>query len=286
MADRTVREQRRLIKFLLLIGLLVLLFGGGARAIVAGGAKSLDLADKLLGSGKGARLLLADQPYGRGARQSLDIWVPEQAQAGDRLPVVVFAKGPVLDEATDFLEDAAAAVAWTHRHIGELGGDPDRIALMGHSAGAYNAVMLALDPEWMRAAKSDASVIRGVAGLAGPYDFLPFEKGGMADRAMGKVRPPERTQPIHYARGDAPPLWLASGDEDETVRPRNSRNLAAAIERLGGSATLRVYPGMGHTGIVMALAAPFRAKGPVLDEATDFLRGVTARRVAPAAGAQ
>ena len=62
MADRTVREQRRLIKFLLLIGLLVLLFGGGARAIVAGGAKSLDLADKLLGSGKGARLLLADQP--------------------------------------------------------------------------------------------------------------------------------------------------------------------------------------------------------------------------------
>ena len=58
----------------------------------------------------------------------------------------------------DFLEDAAAAVAWTHRHIGELGGDPDRIALMGHSAGAYNAVMLALDPVWMRAAKSDASV--------------------------------------------------------------------------------------------------------------------------------
>lgn len=318
MADRTVREQRRLIKFLLLIGLLLLLFGGGARAIVAGGAKSLDLADKLLGSGKGARLLLADQPYGRGVRQSLDIWVPEQAQAGDRLPVVVFFYGGgwgsgerqsygfagralasqgfvvVIPDYRlvprahwpDFLEDAAAAVAWTHRHIGELGGDPGRIALMGHSAGAYNAVMLALDPVWMRAAKCDASVIRGVAGLAGPYDFLPFEKGGMADRAMGKVRPPEKTQPIHYARGDAPPLWLASGDEDETVRPRNSRNLSAAIERLGGSATLRVYPGMGHTGIVMALAAPFRAKGPVLDEATDFLRGVTARRVAPAAAAQ
>ena len=251
-------------------------------------------------------------------RQSLDIWVPEQAQAGDRLPVVVFFYGGgwgsgerqsygfagralanqgfvvvipdyrLVPKAhwPDFLEDAAAAVAWTHRHVGELGGDPDRIALMGHSAGAYNAVMLALDPVWMRAAKSDASVIRGVAGLAGPYDFLPFEKGGMADRAMGKVRPREKTQPIHYARGDAPPLWLASGDEDETVRPRNSRNLSAAIERLGGSATLRVYPGMGHTGIVMALAAPFRAKGPVLEEATDFLRGVTARRVAPAAGAQ
>ena len=77
-------------------------------------------------------------------------------------------------------------------------------------------------------------------------------------------------------------MWLATGDEDEVVRPGNSQNLAAAIEKAGGSATLRIYPGMGHTGIVMALAAPFRGKGPVLDEATDFLRGVTGRRVAPA----
>ena len=185
----------------------------------------------------------------------------------------------------DFIEDSAAAVAWTHEHIAKLGGDPDRIALMGHSAGAYNAAMLALDPQWLRAARSDPSVIRGVAGLAGPYDFLPLEKGGRGDRAMGKVKPIEKTQPIHFARGDAPPLWLATGDEDDTVRPRNSQNLAAAIEKAGGPVTLRIYPGMGHTGIVMALAAPFQNKGPVLEEATDFLRGVTGRRIAPASEA-
>src|SRR3546814_11233924 len=57
--------------------------------IVAGGAKSLNRADRLLGQGDGARLLLADQPYGRGPRQSLDIWVPENSKEGDRLPVVV-----------------------------------------------------------------------------------------------------------------------------------------------------------------------------------------------------
>ena len=69
------------------------------------------------------------------------------------------------------------------------------------------------------------------------------------------------------------------------MRPRNSQNLAAAIEKAGGSASLRIYPGMGHTGIVMALSGPFRSRGPVLDDATDFLRGVTGRRIAPAAQA-
>ena len=303
-----------MIKFILVVVLLLLLFGGGAKMVVAGGAKSLNIADRFLGPDGGARLLLADQPYGNGPRQMLDIWAPENAQQGDGLPVVVFFYGGGWDSGErasygfagralaqkgfvvvipdyrltpkahwpDFLEDSAAAVAWTHRYIGGLAGDPDRIALMGHSAGAYNAAMLALDPSWLRAAKSDPSVIRGVAGLAGPYDFLPMEKGGLADKAMGKVKPAEKTQPIAYVRGDAPPLWLASGDEDTTVRPRNSRNLAAAVEKAGGSAELRIYPGMGHTGIVMALAAPFRSKGPVLDEASDFLRGVTGRQIAPA----
>ncbi|WP_257544782.1 alpha/beta hydrolase [Sphingopyxis sp. DBS4] len=300
-----------MIKFLIVAVLLLLFFGGGAKAVVAGGAKSLDMADKLLGSGGGARLLLAGQVYGNGPRQTLDIWAPDHAQQGDRLPVIVFFYGGGWNSGErasygfvgralaqkgfvvvipdyrltpkahwpDFLEDSAAAVAWTHRYIDGLAGDPDRIALMGHSAGAYNAVMLALDPTWLRAAKSDPAILRGVAGLAGPYDFLPMEKGGLAEKAMGKVKPAEKTQPIAYARGDAPPLWLASGDEDATVRPRNSQNLAAAIEKAGGSATLRLYPGIGHTGIVMALSAPFRSRGPVLDEASDFLRGVTGRRV-------
>ena len=300
-----------MIKFLIVAVLLLLFFGGGAKAVVAGGAKSLDMADRLLGSGGGARLLLAGQAYGNGPRQMLDIWAPAHAQQDDRLPVIVFFYGGGWNSGErasygfvgralaqkgfvvvipdyrltpkahwpDFLADSAAAVAWTHRYIDGLAGDPDRIALMGHSAGAYNAVMLALDPTWLRAAKSDPAILRGVAGLAGPYDFLPMERGGLAEKAMGKVKPAEKTQPIAYARGDAPPLWLASGDEDATVRPRNSQHLAAAIEKAGGSATLRLYPGIGHTGIVMALSAPFRSRGPVLDEASDFLRGVTGRRV-------
>lgn len=303
-------KGRRLLKFLFLAGLLLLMFGGAARLVVSGGVTNLNRGDRLLGRSDAAQGGDAIR-YGPGARQQLDIWAPSGTAASARLPVVIFFYGggwhsgargdygfagrafaeqgfiAVLPDYRltphgrwpDFLEDSAAAVAWTHANIAAYGGDPDRIALAGHSAGGYNAAMLALDPKWLRAAGSDPRVIRGVAALAAPLDFLPLERGGSADKAMGHVRPASATQPIAFARGDAPPLWLATGDEDTTVRPKNSRNLAAAIQAVGGQATVKIYPGMGHQGIVMALAHPFRGRAPVLADAGDFLRGVTARRV-------
>lgn len=314
MSDKPVKGQRRLIKYLIIIGLLILLLGGGTRLIVGGGAKSLNLGDKLLGNGDGATLQVAGQPYGSGERNKLDIWVPTGTKKSDRLPVIVWLYGGGWYSGTredygfagrafakqgfivvipdyrivpeghwpDFLEDSAAAVAWTQTHIGDYGGDAGRIGLSGHSAGAYNAVMLALDPQWLKAAGSDASVIRGVAALAGPYDFYPFEKGGRADVAMGDIRPAERTQPIAFVRADAPPLWLGHGTTDTVVRVRNSERLAAAMAKVGGSAQLRTYDGLSHNDLVMALTGPLSYKGPILAEATDFLRGATAKRVAPA----
>lgn len=305
-------KGRRLIKFLVVAVLLALLFGGAARMIVAGGAKSLNLGDRLLGNSDGATLQVAGQPYGLGERNKLNIWVPTGTKKTDKLPVLVWLYGGgwysgqrddygfagrafakqgfivvipdyrIVPEGhwPDFLHDSATAVAWTDAHIANYGGDPDRIALAGHSAGAYNSLMLALDPQWMRAAGSDVSVIRGVASLAGPTDFYPFEKGGRADVAMGDIRPVEQTQPITFVRADAPPLWLGHGTADTVVRVRNSQRLAAAMHKVGGSATLREYAGLSHNDLVMALTRPLAYKGPILPEMTDFLRGVTARRVA------
>ncbi len=309
-----ISKGRRLIKFLVVAALLVLLFGGAARMIVAGGAKSLNIGDRLLGDSDGATLQVAGQPYGAGERNKLNIWVPTGTKKTDKLPVLVWLYGGgwysgqrddygfagrafakqgfivvipdyrIVPEGhwPDFLHDSAAAVAWTDAHIANYGGDPDRIALAGHSAGAYNSLMLALDPQWLKAAGSDVSVIRGVVSLAGPSDFYPFEKGGRADVAMGDIRPVEQTQPITFVRADAPPLWLGHGTADTVVRVRNSQRLAAAMDKVGGSATLREYDGLSHIDLVMALTKPLAYKGPILPEMTDFLRGVTARRVAPA----
>ncbi|MDR6834333.1 MULTISPECIES: alpha/beta hydrolase [unclassified Sphingopyxis] len=303
-----------MIKFLVFAVLLVLLFGGAAWMIVAGGAKSLNLGDRLLGDSDGATLQVAGQPYGTGTRNKLNIWVPTGTAKTDKLPVLVWLYGGgwysgqrddygfagrafakqgfivvipdyrLVPEGhwPDFLQDSAAAVAWTQKNIENYGGDPGRVALAGHSAGAYNSLMLALDPQWLKAAGSDVSVIRGVVSLAGPTDFYPFEKGGRADVAMGDIRPVEQTQPIAFVRADAPPLWLGHGTADTVVRVRNSQRLAAAMQKVGGSAALREYDGLSHNDLVMALTKPLAYKGPILPEMTDFLRGVTARPVAPA----
>src|SRR3546814_8631076 len=71
-----------------------------------------------------------------------------------------------------FVEDSAAAVKWVRAHIARFGGDPDRIVLAGHSAGAYNAAMLAVDPQWLG---PDRAAVKGWATLAGPYEFLPLD---------------------------------------------------------------------------------------------------------------
>lgn len=243
--------------------------------------------------------------YGVDPRQKLDVYSPRGRRA-ERLPVVVFfyggawssgarggyswvgralaAKGfvtvvpdyrlvPAVRFPT-FLEDGAAAVRWVRAHIGEQGGDPERIVLAGHSAGAYNAAMLALDPRWLGA---DRAAVRGFLGLAGPYDFS-LDDGPITRAAFAGVTDARATQPIAFAARGAPPALLATGLADVTVQPGNSERLAAKLAAAGVPVTLRVYPGVGHVGLVTALARPFRGKAPVLADVAAFASDVTAAR--------
>jgi acetyl esterase/lipase len=174
----------------------------------------------------------------------------------------------------DFLSDCAAAVRWTHDNAARFGGNPDRLVLMGHSAGAYNAVMLALDKRFVEGAGVPAGAIRGAVGLAGPYDFYPWDAEASRN-AFGQWKEPLETQPVTYAHADAPPLLLLHGDADTTVRPRNTERLAARMNAAGGRAAAKIYPAMDHKGAILALSRPFRGKSTLLDDATAFARDVT-----------
>ncbi|QLH41235.1 MAG: alpha/beta hydrolase [Defluviicoccus sp.] len=247
-----------------------------------------------------------DIAYGSDDRQRLDVYVPTTADSSRRAepprPVVVFFYGGswrggrrqyyrFIGEALTrrgyivvipdyrvypqvrfpaFVEDGAAAVAWTLRTIAGHGGNPRRVFLMGHSAGAHIAALLATDPAYLTAAGAERSRLRGFVGLAGPYCFDPAEY--QATRPVFADTPdPAATMPCNHADGEAPPMLLLHGTDDETVWPKNSQTLARRVTAAGGAAELREYPGTGHLGIVLALAKPFRRSGGVLDEIDRFL---------------
>ncbi len=176
-----------------------------------------------------------------------------------------------------FLQDGADAVRWARDHVAALGGDPERIAIMGHSSGAYTVAMLALDTQWLRQAGVDPRVVRAAVGLSGPYDFYPFDARSAAE-AMRGAPDPRLTQPIRFVHAGAPPMLLATGEADDTVRPRNAIALAAALRAVGAPVVLRQYPGIGHAAVVMALSRPFRGKAPVLDDAVTFILANDGRR--------
>lgn len=269
--------------------------------------RQLDLIDSVWWGDAATRKVASDVAYGTDPRQKLDIYAPVESTRKAR-PLLVFfhgggwykgnresygfagrafaARGFIVAVPSyrlvpdnvfpDFIEDGAAAVAKARSLAARYGADPDRIVLAGHSAGAHIAAMIALDPQYLTAQGVPMAAIKGVAGLSGPYNFLPLDKESSIN-AMGKVRPAETTQPIHYVSAESPPMLLITGSDDTTVKPHNSYDLARALKAAGRDGEVKDYPGLDHEDIIMALSRPFRSKGPILADSAAFLHRVTER---------
>jgi acetyl esterase/lipase len=169
-----------------------------------------------------------------------------------------------------FMDDAACAAQWAAAHAGDHGGDPQRLYLMGHSAGAHLAALVTLDRRYFIATGRPVPRIAGVIGLSGPYDFLPLLEADVQDM----FGPPElypESQPINFVRADAPPMLLVQGLADETVRPKNSLNLASALTALGVTVTLKLYPKLSHSDTVAALTTLLRGRAPTLSDIQTFV---------------
>ena len=186
--------------------------------------------------------------------------------------VVVIADYRLVPEVTypAFLEDSANALAWVQDNITSYGGDTNRLFLAGHSAGAYNATMLALDPSFLREYGVTMPIL-GVAALSGPFDFYPFEYGEVRE-AFGKAPNPQGTQPINLVTSDMPPMYLASGTTDPIVRVQNTERFAQKLKDSGVWVTTRYYEGFGHMETVLALGAMWRWRMPVLDDMVTFFQ--------------
>lgn len=172
----------------------------------------------------------------------------------------------------DFLEDSARALAWTSRRIAQYGGDPQHIFAMGHSAGAYNAAMLALDPRWLREQGSSPGVLRGWIGLAGPYDFLPTDNAEVRPVFHHPDTPPG-AQPIEHVSAMAPPALLIAARSDATVDPvRNTGALAGRLRAAGVPVREVYFDRVNHAVLLATLSPSLKRLAPTLDAVEDFVR--------------
>lgn len=245
--------------------------------------------------------------YGEDPRQKLDVYVPRQPLEG--APVVVFFYGgswnsgdrgdyAFVGEALAsrgivavladyrlypqvryplFLEDSARAVAWTRTHIREFSGNPQRLFLMGHSSGAYNAAMLALDPALLGAVGMSSKDLSGWIGLAGPYDFLPIKNPQVRPVFFWPDSPPQ-SQPINHVRQGEPPALLIAATRDNLVNPtRNTAGLARKLREVGVPVQDLYYSRPSHVTLVASLSRPLRRLAPVLEQVVAFVKHTPAQ---------
>ena len=200
--------------------------------------------------------LHADIAYGGLSRQKLDVYQPKQSSS--KPPVVIFYYGGSWDSGDkadykfiaeaftshgfltvipdyrvfpevkfpELMADPAKAAKWVKTHIKDFGGDPNRVFLAGHSAGAHIAVMMSVNPEYLAKEQLNYTAFAGTIGLAGPYDFLPVKTDRLKE-ILGPENERWKSQPIEFVTGKNPPLLLLVGLKDGTVWPRNTFNLAA-----------------------------------------------------------
>lgn len=237
----------------------------------------------------------ADIPYGANPRQKLDFYRPETPRPDGK--AVIFFYGGSWDSGAKsdylfvaqalaargiaaivadyrlypevrfpaFIEDGALAVRWAADKVGT-----DKLFLMGHSAGAEIALMLAVNTHYLAAAAGvDRMKLRGVIGLSGPYDILPLTSRKLQDIFGGASRP--ETQPITFAKAPLPPALFVHGTGDTIVKPANSERLAAAWQAAGAPVELKLYPDVDHVDVVGAFSDLLRARAPTLADVTAYI---------------
>ncbi len=244
-----------------------------------------------------------DVAYGQDGRQHLDVYAPKKAHD---LPIVVFfyggswsmgrksqyafvgaalaARGYVTVipdyrlypevRFPQFIEDGAKAVAWVERHAREIGGDPDRIVLMGHSAGAHIAALLALDEVYLERAGVKRSSIRGLVGLSGPYALVPDTD--TLNAIFTRPYTAEDWQPVRFATANSPPTLLLHGTADKVVYVTHTEKLRDALLAQGAHVETHLYPGKGHADTIASFTVIARFRTPALEQTVDFLQRVTA----------
>ena len=251
---------------------------------------------------RGARVE-TDISYGRGSRRKLDLYLPSRGkpkaavlflygggwQTGDkalyRFVGSAFAARGIAAVIPDyslfpenrfpvFVEDAANTYAWTARQFQESG---IPIFIAGHSAGAHSGALIAYDTRYLQKAGPGAAAPAGFIGLAGPYAFDPTTYPTTKD-IFATASKADDARPVAFVSQRSPPTLILHGLKDEVVGLWNAQSLTAALTEKGVRVKFVELPDIGHIGIVLSIARPFRWRAPVLKEILEFIGETMAAR--------
>lgn len=244
--------------------------------------------------------VVRDLAYGATDRQTLDIYQPKRV-IGQSSPVVIFVYGGSWQNGSKagygfigqslaqagyttvvidyrlapkqrypaFVQDTADAIAWTYRNISQYGGNPEQLFVMGHSAGAFNAITAVNDQRfWQTTGVPDRAVL-GVIGLAGPYAY------DFRDYSTRKVFPvgahPDQIMPDRHPRPHAPAHYLLTAQRDRVVYDFNTQRMQAALQSVGVPVQVGVVPKVGHASMIVAMATPTAFLGSTRQLVLDYL---------------
>jgi acetyl esterase/lipase len=156
----------------------------------------------------------------------------------------------------DYLEDTAAAVAWTLEHIADYNGDPGKVFVSGHSAGGYLATMIAYDPSYLKMFGHQPSELAGALPVSGQMSTHFTLLNERKRRGEGD-NPPllvDAFSPLHHASSTVPPTVLFVGDTaiEWPARPEENAYLEARLRRVYSHPYVKIYalPGFTHGSVV------------------------------------
>jgi acetyl esterase/lipase len=134
-----------------------------------------------------------------------------------------------------FIEDAAAAVAWTVKNIAKYGGDPDKVFVSGHSAGGYLTAMVGMDPKWLAKYGVDHKKLAGLIPVSGQVSTHFNVKKWLGDKGS-QFRPlVNEYAPLYYVAKDLPPTCLITGGRaiEWPCRVEENELLAISLKKCG-----------------------------------------------------
>lgn len=177
------------------------------------------------------------------------------AQAGYVTAVINYRKAPE-HVYPDYVEDTAKAIAWSFNNAESLYVDPQRVAVVGHSAGAFNAVAAVSNEDFLAPYGVSPSDIRAVVGIAGPYsyDFRKFESAS----AFPANATPDQVMPDRQIKGNQPPYLLLTAENDKIVYDSNTVKMTQALKDVGATVENGVIEGASHATSIGAMAPPLR----------------------------